>query len=250
MINCFEIKSTASMKKYLKNIEREYRIMRRELAYIKGKLEIVEKNIYNYTLEVLFMNQRKMRKLLLNSLPIATERLIIRNIESKDALDMYEYSSIPEVSEYLLWSPHLNISTTEGYINSLQERYKKGLYGDWALELKDSGKMIGTCGYAALDTLNKSCEIGYVLSPKFQSQGYMTEAMKQMLALTFDVMHLEKAILRIIKENDRSINLAEKLGFRYGHSINMDIKGAIREVTHYFLTYEEYEVLKKKKQSI
>ena len=50
MINCFEIKSTASMKKYLKNIEREYRIMRRELAYIKGKLEIVEKNKKQTTL--------------------------------------------------------------------------------------------------------------------------------------------------------------------------------------------------------
>ena len=58
------------------------------------------------------MTERKIRKLIQSSLPIETERLIIRYIEPDDAYDMYEYSSIPEVSKYLLWSPHINLSST------------------------------------------------------------------------------------------------------------------------------------------
>ncbi len=158
---------------------------------------------------------------------------------------MYEYSSIPEVSEYLLWSPHLNIDTTQGYIASLQERYKKGLYADWAIELKETGKMIGTCGYAKLDLKEKNCEIGYVLSPFFRNKGYMCEAVNAMLYLTFDLMRLEKATLRIIKENSRSINLAEKMGFTYEKSIHIEIKNEVKEVTHYTLTLSEYENNKK-----
>lgn len=186
------------------------------------------------------MNQRKIRKQLLGSIPIETERLIIRNIEPKDVLDMYEYCSIPEVSEFLLWNTHLNIETTEGYICSLQERYKKGLYGDWAIELKSNHKMIGTIGYAALDTVEKRCEIGYVLSPYYRNNGYMTEALSAILDLTFRRIEIKTAVLRIIKENQRSIHLAEKMGFSYSYSSNMNIKGNEREVTHYILTLEQY----------
>ncbi len=186
------------------------------------------------------MNQRKIRKLLLASIPFETERLIVRQIKECDANDMYEYSSIPEVSEFLLWSPHLNIETTIGYISSLQIRYLRGLYGDWAIIHKNDNKMIGTIGFAALDTKNKCCEIGYVLSPSYQKNGYITEALTNLLNITFNVMQLEKATLRIIKENTRSINLARKFGFNYEFSINMDIKGKNREVAHYVLTRNEY----------
>ena len=191
------------------------------------------------------MTQRKIRKLLLSSLPFETERLIIRHVNSDDAEDMYEYSSIPEVSEFLLWSPHLNIETTKGSISSLQARYLKGLYGDWAIELKENGKMIGTCGYARLDLKEKNCEIGYVLSPFFRNKGYMSEAVDAMLHLTFDVMGLEKATLRIIRENSRSISLAEKKGFALESTVYLEIKGEVREVLHYTLKKDEYQRNKK-----
>ena len=131
----------------------------------------------------------------------------------------------------------------------LQTRYLKGLYADWAIVSKEHNKMIGTIGFAALDTANKKCEIGYVLSPKFWGNGYITEALTKMLYLTFEVMCLEKATLRIIKENTRSIKLAKRFDFKYEFSINMDIKGEIREVMHFALCREDYENSEKKKQS-
>ncbi len=188
------------------------------------------------------MNDRKIRKLLKKVLPIETERLIIRYINLDDAYDMYDYASRPEVCRYLLWSPHLNLSATEGYIESLMKRNLKGLYCDWAIELKENGKMIGTCGYAMIDVSNDIYEIGYVLSPDYQGKGYMTEAIKAMLKINFKELGLPSASLRIINENEPSKRLAERTGFslkRIGYS-EMEIKDVLCDIAHYSITREEY----------
>ena len=126
---------------------------------------------------------------------------------------MYEYSSLPEVCRFLLWSPHINVAATSGYIEFLEKRYLRGLYGDWAVELKENHKMVGTCGFANVDTSADTCEIGYVLSPAYRGKGYMTEAVQAVLDLAFDKLGLGCAKLRIIRENTDSIKLAERVGF-------------------------------------
>ena len=68
------------------------------------------------------MNERKIRKLMLSSIPLIGDRITLRYIGLSDAYDMYEYASLPEVCEYLLWSPHINLTATEGYIEYINER--------------------------------------------------------------------------------------------------------------------------------
>jgi ribosomal-protein-alanine N-acetyltransferase len=198
------------------------------------------------------MTARKLRKTLLKSIPLETERLILRYIAPSDADDMFEYSSIEDVCEYLLWSPHINIDVTKGYIEFLQKRYLRGLYADWAIIIKDTGKMIGTCGYANIDTREKSCEIGYVLSPYYRNKGYMTESVRAVLKLTFEVLNLQSAHLRIINENASSKKLAERVGFsldRIGYS-EMEIKGQYRDIVHYIMTDEMYNRIKEKNEAV
>ena len=185
------------------------------------------------------MTERKLRKLILGSVPFETDRLIVRYINNNDVYDMYEYASVPEVSKYLLWEPHVNIAATEGYIESLQKRYYRGLYADWAIELKGENKMIGTIGYANINSKDKSCEIGYVLSPKYRKQGYMTEALSALLQITFEGLKFYKAILRIIDENSDSVKLAEKMGFTVETSIEIPIKGQLKNVLYYTKTKNE-----------
>ena len=133
----------------------------------------------------------------------------------------------------------VNIAATEGYIESLQKRYYRGLYADWAIELKNEKKMIGTIGYANINSKEKSCEIGYVLSPKYRKQGYMSEALSALLQLTFESLKFDKAILRIIDENSDSVKLAEKMGFTVETSIEIPIKGQLKNVLYYTKTKNE-----------
>lgn len=192
-------------------------------------------------------SDRKLRKTLLKSLPIETDRLVIRYLQTEDANDMYEYASADEVCRYLLWSPHINKDATAGYIEYLRTRYTKGLYADWAVVIKNENKMIGTCGYASIRTAERSCEIGYVLSQNYRKQGYMTEAVRAILALTFETLGLERAELRIIKENTDSRGLAERTGFLLDRITEneLEIKGKNCDIAHYFMTAERYFEIKK-----
>ena len=188
------------------------------------------------------MRKGKLRRTLLNSVPIETERLMLRNIAPCDANDMYEYASMPEVTKYLLWTPHINIDATKGYIDFLQTRYKRGLYADWAVILKETGKMIGTCGYANIDSGANVCEIGYVLSPYYRKQGYMAEAVNAVLKLSFEVLGFDSVNLRIMDGNNDSVRLAARLGFKLTDiCVNeLNVKGTPRTIRHYSLTAPEY----------
>ena len=85
------------------------------------------------------MDSSKYRKVF-SSLPqLETERLILKKIEMANANDMFAYASLSEVTKYLLWSPHLNIEETRGYIEYLQREYRRGNYADWGLNLNPPG---------------------------------------------------------------------------------------------------------------
>lgn len=146
---------------------------------------------------------------------LKTERLILRQMRVSDAGDMYEYSRIPEVSRYLLWSPHPNIAHTKAYLSYLQTQYKTGNHYDWAVVLRDSGKMIGTCGFAKIDSENNFAELGYVLNPLFWHKGYATEAAEAVIAFGFEQLLLNRIEARYMEENTESRRVMERLGMTF-----------------------------------
>ncbi|HEY8804987.1 MAG TPA: GNAT family N-acetyltransferase, partial [Clostridium sp.] len=54
---------------------------------------------------------------------------------------------------------------------------------------------------------------GYDLKEEFWGNGYMQEAMKEIIAIAMDSMHIKEINACIYIENQRSIRLAENLGF-------------------------------------
>lgn len=168
-----------------------------------------------------------------------TERLMLRKITVRDSEDMYEYSKRPEVSRYLLWSPHDDIRVTKNYTRYLQGLYlKKGFY-DWALVLRRSDKMIGTCGFSHIDAENNCAEIGYVLNSDYWGLGYAAEAVMRVLAFGFETAGFNRIFARILDGNTQSVRVAEKCRMRYEatHKNAIIVKGEYK-------TYHEYAILK------
>ena len=93
-----------------------------------------------------FMDDRSYRGLFGDLPELKTERLTLRKMEMSDANDMYSYASLDEVTRYLLWTPHLNIDETKGYIEYVRREYRKGSVADWAISLDSESRMIGTVG--------------------------------------------------------------------------------------------------------
>ena len=174
--------------------------------------------------------------------PMATERLILRKLLPKDYQDMYEYASNENTVRYLAWESHRTIAFTKNYTKFLQKQYKDGLYYDWAVTLKSSGKMIGTCGFTSLAPEHQRGEIGYVISPEFWGMGIAKEAAEAVIRFGFEQMDLHRIEAKFIVGNDASERVMQKLGMQKDGVFRdyMFVKGLFRDICFYSITAEEY----------
>ena len=188
------------------------------------------------------MDTAKLRRVFSAFPELETERLLLKKIVPQNAFDMYAYASLDDVTRYLLWTPHLNIDETRGYIEFLQTRYRKGEYADWGINCKADGHFIGTIGFADLVFGDNRGEIGYVLNPEYQGKGYMREAMREIQRFAFTVLGLHRAELRIMEGNTASERLALATGFKYEGTAReaLLVKGVYRTIRSYAMLASEY----------
>lgn len=173
---------------------------------------------------------------------LQTERLILRKMCVGDAEDMYAYARRSEVTRYLLWSPHPDLFYTRDYLRYLATRYATGSFYDWAIVLKSTGRMIGTCGFTSFDAPHDAAEIGYVLSPDYRGQGIAPEAVRAVLAFGFERLALHRIEARFIEGNDASLRVMEKVGMRFeGYRREaMLVKGSYRTIGYSSILRHEY----------
>jgi ribosomal-protein-alanine N-acetyltransferase len=178
---------------------------------------------------------------------LQTERLILRRMRLPDAEDMYDYARRPEVTRYLLWSPHPDIGHTRDYLQYIATRYAAGSFYDWAVILKKNNRMIGTCGFTTIDCSNDAAEIGYVLNPDYRGQGIAPEAVRAVLAFGFERLALHRIEARFIEGNTASLRVMEKVGmcFEGYRREAMLVKGAYRTIGYCSILASEYEARKK-----
>ncbi len=146
---------------------------------------------------------------------LETPRLTLRGMRVSDAADMYDYSCRPEVTRYLLWSPHPNIDYTRRYLTYIGQRYRTGDFFDWAIVCREAGRMIGSCGFTSFNFSSDSGEIGYVLNPDWCGQGLATEAVREVIRFGFGHLNLHRLEAHFMQGNDRSRRLMERVGMRF-----------------------------------
>ena len=164
-----------------------------------------------------------------------TERLVFRPLCIDDLNDFYDFASLSKTVEHLPWGPHLNLFESKCFLESVLEKMKAFRYYEWGIELKNEKKLIGTFGYTEFS--RGGAEMGYILSPKYQKNGYMTEAMEFFVPYSFDVLGLSHLRLRIMEKNEPSRRLAERFGFELSDIKRnyMFIRGSQRDVCFYYL---------------
>ena len=178
------------------------------------------------------MTREELQRIFTRIPTLETERLQLRAMSVKDASDMYDYARRFDVTRYLLWEPHGDRTYTEHYLSYLERLYREGEFYDWAVVEKESGRMIGTCGFTRFDFPHNSAEIGYVLSPDFHGKGYGTEAAARVVRFGFERLRLHRIEARFIQGNEASLHVMEKLGMRFeGYRRDgMWIKNAYRTI--------------------
>jgi RimJ/RimL family protein N-acetyltransferase len=133
---------------------------------------------------------------------------------------MFALNSDPEVIKYA--------DTPASDMEEVRQRleqgpladYKKYGYGRFAVELKETGAIIGFCGIKYLPEIDLP-EVGYRFLKEYWGRGIGTEAARVCVEFARDDLKVEKLVALIIPENAASIRVAEKLGMSKGPLIHI-----------------------------
>ncbi len=146
---------------------------------------------------------------------IETKRLILRQFRVEDAQEMFDnWASDPEVTKFLTWPAHTSAEVTRMLLTDWVSRYEDGRYFNWALELKESGQVIGNISVVRLREEIEEAEMGYCMGKAFWGQGLMPEALKAVLDYLFDVAGLNRVAACHDANNPKSGRVMEKAGMK------------------------------------
>ncbi|GAA0077636.1 GNAT family N-acetyltransferase [Clostridium sp. CTA-5] len=148
---------------------------------------------------------------------IETKRLIIRDFKRADEECLMKIIWQKNVIRFMKdWSENSTVpGRLSGYINWLEsQKESKDIYENkrYAIELKETNKLIGMVGMGLEDTINE-VEMAYFIDEDFSGNGYATEALTALFEWCINVSDIPYMILTIDCANAASCKVAEKSGF-------------------------------------
>lgn len=136
---------------------------------------------------------------------VSNKKILLRQIQDSDINELIEISYYDSIQATTLeQAVEMN--------SKINADYDKGDSIHWGIIDNQSNKIVGTCGfYRGFD--KDEGELGCVLLPKYQGQGYMTSAMLLAVDFGLNKIGLRRIIAITSKQNDKAIGLLARVGF-------------------------------------
>lgn len=173
-----------------------------------------------------------------------TQRLLLRNFQDSDLETFITYRNDPLVAKYQSWSLPYSHEKAKEFIDEMKDIHapKQGQWLQLALELKETGILIGDVAFCIKDDDIRQATIGFTISSGYWNQGFATEALNVLLDYLFEDINLHRVVADCDTENIGSWKTLEKLGFRreayFVESLLID--GKYTSEYHYGLLQSEW----------
>ena len=145
-----------------------------------------------------------MKKLDLNILE--TKRLVLRSLTLEDFLAVHSWAGNPANTRYMAWGPNTEEQTL-WFLSSV----KSGK--DFAVSLKESNQVIGSCGIYPNDS-NDTGVMGWILHMDHWKQGYGTEVCSELIRYGFEDLKLRRIYAPCAAVNYGSYRVMERNGMQ------------------------------------
>ena len=145
---------------------------------------------------------------------LTTDRLTLRRPNLGDAPAIFErYAQDPWVTRYVLWEPHQSVADTEEFLQACDDAWDLGIgHRPWAIERANDPRLIGMIGV----TLQaRRAEVGYVLARDVWGHGYMTEALRAVIAHCLDTDAIDRVWAVADVDNPASCRVMERAGMQH-----------------------------------
>lgn len=163
---------------------------------------------------------------------LTTPRLVLRAFRRRDLPRYATLNADPEVMRYLEGVPLTRDESDELAEWAQRCHAERGL-GMVAVERRDDGAFLGSCGLHPQDWYPQDLELGWRLARRHWGRGYATEAAGAWLEHGFSTLGLARVISITDPPNLRSLAVMHRLGFVYDHEAELEEHGVrFRAVIH------------------
>lgn len=178
------------------------------------------------------------------TIKIETDRLILRRFKIEDADAMYRnWASDDEVTKYLTWPAHANVSVTRTVLEEWIQKYNDLDFYNWVIVLKEINEPIGNISVVKYEDKTSSAAVGWCMGKRWWGQRIMPEAGRAVLQFLFEEVGVNRIAAKHDQENSKSGRVMQKIGMTCEGTLRASGKnnqGIVDEV-YYSILKEEYE---------
>lgn len=154
---------------------------------------------------------------------LVSKRVILREMEETDWIDVHKYASLEKVCQYQPWGPNSEQESLDFVLQVLIDAKKESRSRFvFAIIIKESEEMIGAGEINIRDYTNRTGEIGYIVNPQYWGKGFATEVAELLISYGFTELKLHRIFATCDPRNIGSLKVLEKVG--------MSEEGRMREV--------------------
>ncbi|MFS0838532.1 GNAT family N-acetyltransferase [Paenibacillus sp. 1P03SA] len=153
---------------------------------------------------------------------LISERLLLRTMTETDAPRLFQIWSSPDVTKFMNIEPFTEIKQAADMIDFLNGLARENKAVRYAVTDRQSGAIIGSCGFNELDYEQRRAEIGYDLDRAFWGKEYAPEAIGCLLAYAFDELEMDRIDAKVEPENVNSIKVLGKLRFTFAGTLRRE----------------------------
>ena len=147
---------------------------------------------------------------------LETARLRLRRFKISDAEKMFRnWAGDPEVTKYLTWQTHRDISDSEQILSDWTASYSRENFYNWCIVLKAASEPIGSIASHAVNEDLNMAHIGYCIGRKWWGQGYVSEALSELVRFFFEEIGANRIEARYDSRNVNSGKVMAKAGLIY-----------------------------------
>lgn len=152
---------------------------------------------------------------------IETGRLRLREFTPEDAAFVLRLLNEPSFLRYIGDRGVRSLDDAKRYIaDGPVAGYARFGYGLMRVERKSDGVIVGMCGVLKRDALPDP-DIGFSFLPEHWSQGYALESARAVMRHAREILGLGRIVAITTQDNEPSMRLLDKLGFRFERMIPM-----------------------------
>lgn len=145
---------------------------------------------------------------------VETSRLRLRMFRPDDLGALSRITSDAEVMRYISYGRPLTREETRDNLGSIVAAFRRRGFGRWALELKETGALVGYCGLS-LGCQEVGVELAYMLARGAWGRGLALEAGRACLRYGFERLDLRSIAGLTFHDNRRSRRVLERLGMGF-----------------------------------